>query len=196
MPEWILLVFVLVNSINPVFVRVFARIYLCESLPPAVLPHDLCSVLTEPLFRRTSPPLCHHCAWCLEATTASTSIIQPGWHPPGCSCRGVSFWIVQPTFSLYWNVTKKIKKVAWCGILLFFFEVLMLLNTCLFFSCFPRCFFNINPEKGMKVEKSSTSHLHVNPKVLTLIQDLSDHEWQDIWIWTQVSLSSSLIFGP
>ncbi|XP_049444058.1 uncharacterized protein LOC125895899 [Epinephelus fuscoguttatus] len=43
-----------------------------------------------------------------------------------------------------------------------------------------RCFFSINPEKGMKVEKSCTSRLHLNPRVLTLIQDLSDHEWRDI----------------
>ncbi|CAL8351185.1 unnamed protein product [Merluccius merluccius] len=41
-----------------------------------------------------------------------------------------------------------------------------------------RCFFSINPEKGTKVEKTSTSRLHVNPRVLTLIQDLSDHEWR------------------
>ncbi|XP_078025284.1 uncharacterized protein LOC144463762 [Epinephelus lanceolatus] len=43
-----------------------------------------------------------------------------------------------------------------------------------------RCVFSINPEKGTKVEKSSTSRLHLNPRVLTLIQDLSDHEWWDI----------------
>ncbi|XP_029902266.1 uncharacterized protein LOC115355549 [Myripristis murdjan] len=43
-----------------------------------------------------------------------------------------------------------------------------------------RCFFSINPEKGTKVEKTSTSRLHVNPRVLTLIQDLSDHEWRDM----------------
>ncbi|KAG5263565.1 hypothetical protein AALO_G00266190 [Alosa alosa] len=42
-----------------------------------------------------------------------------------------------------------------------------------------RCFFSINPEKGTKVEKSKTSRLHVNPRVITLIQDLSDHEWRD-----------------
>ncbi|XP_063054121.1 uncharacterized protein LOC134468409 isoform X2 [Engraulis encrasicolus] len=40
-----------------------------------------------------------------------------------------------------------------------------------------RCFFSINPERGTKVEKTSTTRLHVNPRVLTLIQDLSDHEW-------------------
>ncbi|KAL2097021.1 hypothetical protein ACEWY4_006228 [Coilia grayii] len=39
-----------------------------------------------------------------------------------------------------------------------------------------RCFFSINPEKGTKVVKTS-SRLPVNPRVLTLIQDLSDHEW-------------------
>ncbi|XP_067374849.1 uncharacterized protein [Channa argus] len=43
-----------------------------------------------------------------------------------------------------------------------------------------RCFFSINPEKGTKVEKTSTSRLHVNPRVLTLIQELSDHEWRDV----------------
>ncbi|KAI9532935.1 hypothetical protein NQZ68_027404 [Dissostichus eleginoides] len=42
-----------------------------------------------------------------------------------------------------------------------------------------RCFFSINPEKGTKVEKTRTSRLHVNPRVLTLIQELSDHEWRD-----------------
>ncbi|XP_034149423.1 uncharacterized protein LOC109615597 [Esox lucius] len=42
-----------------------------------------------------------------------------------------------------------------------------------------RCFFCINPEKGTKVEKTRTSRLHVNPRVLTLIQKLSDHEWRD-----------------
>ncbi|KAF7652892.1 hypothetical protein LDENG_00090940 [Lucifuga dentata] len=35
-----------------------------------------------------------------------------------------------------------------------------------------RCFFSINPEKGTKVEKMHTSRLHVNPRVLTLIQEL------------------------
>ncbi|XP_019118302.2 uncharacterized protein LOC109139344 isoform X2 [Larimichthys crocea] len=39
-----------------------------------------------------------------------------------------------------------------------------------------RCFFSINPEKGTKVVKTS-SRLPVNPRVLTLIQDLADHEW-------------------
>ncbi|KAM7382201.1 hypothetical protein PAMA_012864 [Pampus argenteus] len=38
------------------------------------------------------------------------------------------------------------------------------------------CFFSINPEKGTKVVKTS-SRLPVNPRVLTLIQDLADHEW-------------------
>ncbi|CAI5636064.1 unnamed protein product [Oreochromis niloticus] len=40
-----------------------------------------------------------------------------------------------------------------------------------------RCFFSINPEKGTKVEnKNSRRRLSVNPRVLTLIQDLADHE--------------------
>ncbi|XP_073763552.1 uncharacterized protein [Danio rerio] len=43
-----------------------------------------------------------------------------------------------------------------------------------------RCFFSINPEKGTKVEKTNTARLHVNPRVLTLIQELSDHEWRDV----------------
>ncbi|KAI9541639.1 hypothetical protein NQZ68_028145 [Dissostichus eleginoides] len=43
-----------------------------------------------------------------------------------------------------------------------------------------RCFFSINPEKGTKVEKTRTSRLQVNPRVLTLIQELSDHEWRDV----------------
>ncbi|XP_034545095.1 uncharacterized protein LOC117816833 isoform X2 [Notolabrus celidotus] len=42
-----------------------------------------------------------------------------------------------------------------------------------------RCFFNINPEKGTKVEKTRKKTLHVNPRVLTLIADLSDHEWRE-----------------
>ncbi|CAB1425010.1 unnamed protein product [Pleuronectes platessa] len=43
-----------------------------------------------------------------------------------------------------------------------------------------RCFFSINPEKGTKVEKTNTSRLHINPRVLILIQELSDHEWRDL----------------
>ncbi|XP_076875209.1 uncharacterized protein LOC143525314 isoform X2 [Brachyhypopomus gauderio] len=43
-----------------------------------------------------------------------------------------------------------------------------------------RCFFNINPEKGTKVETTTKKkHLAVNPRVLTLIADLSDHEWRE-----------------
>ncbi|XP_019110214.2 uncharacterized protein LOC109137138 [Larimichthys crocea] len=43
-----------------------------------------------------------------------------------------------------------------------------------------RCFFNINPERGTKVEtKKHKKHLTVNPKVLTLIADLADHEWRE-----------------
>ncbi|XP_056455482.1 uncharacterized protein LOC130389639 isoform X2 [Gadus chalcogrammus] len=42
-----------------------------------------------------------------------------------------------------------------------------------------RCFFSINPEKGTKVEsKNNKRRLNLNPRVLTLIQDLSDHEWR------------------
>ncbi|KAL2096062.1 hypothetical protein ACEWY4_008210 [Coilia grayii] len=42
------------------------------------------------------------------------------------------------------------------------------------------CFFSINPEKGTKVEnKNSKRRLNVNPRVLTLIQDISDHEWRE-----------------
>ncbi|XP_034538595.1 uncharacterized protein LOC117812099 [Notolabrus celidotus] len=40
------------------------------------------------------------------------------------------------------------------------------------------CFFSINPEKGTKVERTNAKCLHVNPRVITLIQDLSDHEWR------------------
>ncbi|KAL3053079.1 hypothetical protein OYC64_005580 [Pagothenia borchgrevinki] len=43
-----------------------------------------------------------------------------------------------------------------------------------------RCFFSINPERGTKVEKTRASRLQVNPRVLTLIQELSDHEWRDV----------------
>ncbi|KAK0140165.1 hypothetical protein N1851_022919 [Merluccius polli] len=43
-----------------------------------------------------------------------------------------------------------------------------------------RCFLNINPEKGTKVEsKKHKKQLSVNPRVLTLIADLSDHEWRE-----------------
>ncbi|XP_034542051.1 uncharacterized protein LOC117815324 isoform X1 [Notolabrus celidotus] len=42
-----------------------------------------------------------------------------------------------------------------------------------------RCFFSMNPEKGTKVEnKNSKRRLNVNPRVLSLIQELSDHEWR------------------
>ncbi|MEQ2308641.1 hypothetical protein AMECASPLE_030321 [Ameca splendens] len=38
-----------------------------------------------------------------------------------------------------------------------------------------RCFFSINPEKGTKVEnKNSKRRLSVNPRVLPLIQELSE----------------------
>ncbi|CAM4376613.1 unnamed protein product [Leuciscus chuanchicus] len=41
-----------------------------------------------------------------------------------------------------------------------------------------RCFFSINPEKGTKVQnKNSKRPLNLNPRVVTLIQQLSDHEW-------------------
>ncbi|XP_051997600.1 uncharacterized protein LOC127654442 [Xyrauchen texanus] len=43
-----------------------------------------------------------------------------------------------------------------------------------------RCFFSINPDKGSKVEKTSTAHMQVNPRVLTLIPDLADYEWRDV----------------
>lgn len=46
--------------------------------------------------------------------------------------------------------------------------------------CFPTCFISINPERGTKVERTKATQLHVNPKVLTLIQDLSDHEWRAV----------------
>ncbi|KAI3351482.1 hypothetical protein L3Q82_020330 [Scortum barcoo] len=43
-----------------------------------------------------------------------------------------------------------------------------------------RCFFSINPEKGTKVEnKNLKRRLNVNPRVLTLIQELADHEWRE-----------------
>ncbi|RXN39235.1 serine threonine- kinase Nek1-like isoform X2 [Labeo rohita] len=41
-----------------------------------------------------------------------------------------------------------------------------------------QCFFIINPEKGTKVvEEKSKKRLPVNPRVFTLISDLSDYEW-------------------
>ncbi|MEQ2204902.1 hypothetical protein XENOCAPTIV_020699, partial [Xenoophorus captivus] len=43
-----------------------------------------------------------------------------------------------------------------------------------------RCFFSINPDKGSKVEETRKPRLRVNPCVLTLIQELSDHEWRDV----------------
>ncbi|XP_076585369.1 uncharacterized protein LOC143333240 [Chaetodon auriga] len=43
-----------------------------------------------------------------------------------------------------------------------------------------RCFYNINPERGTKVEtKKDKKQLAVNPRVLTLIADLADYEWRD-----------------
>ncbi|KAK3529336.1 hypothetical protein QTP70_029134 [Hemibagrus guttatus] len=40
------------------------------------------------------------------------------------------------------------------------------------------CFFSINPVRGTKVEwKKNKKVLSVNPRVLTLIADLADHEW-------------------
>ena len=48
-----------------------------------------------------------------------------------------------------------------------------------------RCFFSINPEKGTKVEKMSTSRFHVNTEKP---QDFSDHERRDVWILTKLSL--------
>ncbi|XP_078022964.1 uncharacterized protein LOC144462712 [Epinephelus lanceolatus] len=40
------------------------------------------------------------------------------------------------------------------------------------------CFFSINPEKGTKVEWNKKKKVFlVNPRVLTLISDLADHEW-------------------
>ncbi|CAL8361427.1 unnamed protein product [Arctogadus glacialis] len=41
-----------------------------------------------------------------------------------------------------------------------------------------RCFFSINPENGTKVEWNKKRKVFsVNPRVLTLISDLADHEW-------------------
>ncbi|XP_063752466.1 uncharacterized protein LOC134873015 [Eleginops maclovinus] len=42
-----------------------------------------------------------------------------------------------------------------------------------------RCFFSINPVKGTKVLRNTSSHLNVTPRVLTLIQELSDHQWRE-----------------
>ncbi|KAL6458904.1 hypothetical protein MHYP_G00323760 [Metynnis hypsauchen] len=43
-----------------------------------------------------------------------------------------------------------------------------------------RCFFNINPMRGTKVvTKKNKKQLTVNPRVLTLIADLVDHEWRE-----------------
>ncbi|XP_028845769.1 uncharacterized protein LOC114796064 [Denticeps clupeoides] len=40
-----------------------------------------------------------------------------------------------------------------------------------------RCFFSINPERGTKVECKKKKLWSVNPRVLTLISDIADHEW-------------------
>ncbi|KAF6736314.1 hypothetical protein FQA47_007720 [Oryzias melastigma] len=40
-----------------------------------------------------------------------------------------------------------------------------------------RCFFSINPERGTKVESKKKKVLPVNPRVLSLITDIADHEW-------------------
>ncbi|XP_039626043.1 uncharacterized protein LOC120539725 [Polypterus senegalus] len=42
-----------------------------------------------------------------------------------------------------------------------------------------RCFFIINPDKGTKVEsRKNKKQLPINPKVLTVITDLADHDWR------------------
>ncbi|MEQ2264168.1 hypothetical protein XENORESO_021536 [Xenotaenia resolanae] len=43
-----------------------------------------------------------------------------------------------------------------------------------------RCFFSIDPDKGSRVEEIHKPRLCVNPHVLTLIHELSDHEWRDV----------------
>uniref|UniRef100_A0A1A8LY87 Uncharacterized protein n=2 Tax=Nothobranchius pienaari TaxID=704102 RepID=A0A1A8LY87_9TELE len=40
-----------------------------------------------------------------------------------------------------------------------------------------QCFFSINPERGTKVESKKKKVFSVNPRVLTLISDIADHEW-------------------
>lgn len=51
---------------------------------------------------------------------------------------------------------------------------------CFFVFFLSRCFFIINPEKGTKVvEKKNKKRLPVNPRVFSLISDLSDHEWRE-----------------
>ncbi|KAB5586581.1 hypothetical protein PHYPO_G00003360 [Pangasianodon hypophthalmus] len=43
-----------------------------------------------------------------------------------------------------------------------------------------RCLFKINPEKGSKVEKTTSKKLlAVNPKVLSLITKIADYEWRE-----------------
>ncbi|XP_038157392.1 uncharacterized protein LOC119794107 [Cyprinodon tularosa] len=42
-----------------------------------------------------------------------------------------------------------------------------------------RCFLNINPDRGTKVEtKKNKKNVSVNPRVLTLISEIADHEWR------------------
>uniref|UniRef100_A0A096M8X4 Uncharacterized protein n=1 Tax=Poecilia formosa TaxID=48698 RepID=A0A096M8X4_POEFO len=47
------------------------------------------------------------------------------------------------------------------------------------FHVLNRCFLNINPDRGTKVEtKKNKKNVSVNPRVLTLISEISDHEWR------------------
>lgn len=47
------------------------------------------------------------------------------------------------------------------------------------FHVLNRCFLNINPDRGTKVEtKKNKKNVSVNPRVLTLISEIADHEWR------------------
>lgn len=97
---------------------------------------------------------------CLVATTAWTSTIPWNLAPHLNFFRGNSFTFPLPfPFSFFYFL----------HCIVFYYGLL----------CLSRCFFNINPEKGTKVEKTKKKTLHVNPRVLTLIADLSDHEWRE-----------------
>lgn len=79
-------------------------------------------------------------------------------------------------------------KAGSCGIFLLRYLKTQHIRRCNIYPFFfsSRCFFSINPERGTKVEHSKKRKVFaVNPRVLTLIADLADHEWRPyctLWV--------------
>lgn len=158
----------------------FTCIYLFKD-NPAILQTGSCWVWIVWLSKTTLLPSCRPFPWCLEAIIASMSIIHYNWLQHWSFCRGMWLKIVL-TYDLL-NVCDYAKLCTTVMPILFD----LLTNTISFFYICFRYFFSINPEKGTKVERGTTRRLNVNPRVLTLIQELSDHEWCDVWIWTEMA---------